>query len=353
MTARAVYRTFVLAAALVVAVGCSTSYEHLLVEEESHLKNLRQLTFGGENAEAYFSADGKKLTFQSTRDGLECDQIFTMNIDGSGVKQISTGKGRTTCSYFSPDGSRIVYASTHLGGDACPVKPKPGRKYVWKVYPTFDIFSAKPDGSDLTRLTDAEGYDAEPTFSPDGSRIVFTSSRTGDLEIWDMKPDGTDQRQLTDIPGYDGGAFYSPDGKLICFRAGRPTGAALEEYKELLKDDKVQPGKLEIYVMNADGTNIRQITNDGKANWCPFFHPSGKKIIYASNKDSKSPRKPNFDLYLVDIESGEEKRITFDGEFDGFPMFSPDGTKLVWASNRGGKVQGETNVFIADWVENP
>jgi Tol biopolymer transport system component len=317
---------------------------------EKHIRNIRQLTFGGQNAEAYFSADGKKLIFQSTRGDLGCDQIFTMNIDGTDTRRVSTGKGRTTCSYWFPDGSRIVYASTHLADENCPPPAPPPPPYVWRVYETFEIFSAKPDGSDLQRITESPGYDAEPTFAPDGSRIVFTSARSGDIEIWDMKPDGSDPRQLTKIPGYDGGPFYSPDGKRICFRASRPEGAALVKFRDLLSKGMVEPSKLEIYVMDADGKNVRQITRNGRANFCPFFHPSGKQIIYASNKDSTNRRKPNFELYLVDLESGKDERITFDEDFDGFPMFSPDGSKLVWASNRNGKVRGETNVFIADWV---
>ena len=321
------------------------------VEGERHLVNVRQLTFEGENAEAYFSGDGQQLVFQSTHGELQCDQIFVMNLDGSGRRRVSTGKGRTTCSYFSPDGKRIVYASTHLGSPDCPTPPPPPPPYVWRVYEDFDIFSESAEGGDLKRLTDAKGYDAEPTYSRDGARIVFTSARTGDLEIWDMKPDGSDQRQLTDIPGYDGGPFFSPDGKTICFRASRPKGEALEKYRGLLAKGQVEPSRLEIYVMNADGTNIRQVTSNGRANFCPFFHPSGRKLIYATNKHSKDRRKPNFDLFLIDIDSGEEERITHAPDFDGFPMFSPDGTRLVWASNRFNERPGETNVFIADWKD--
>ena len=321
------------------------------IEGEVHLKNVRQLTFEGENAEAYFSGDGNRLVFQSTHGELKCDQIFVMNLDGTGRRRVSTGKGRTTCSYFAPDGDRIVYASTHLGSPDCPPPPPPPPPYVWRVYEDFDIFSARPDGGDLRRLTDSPGYDAEPTYARDGSRIVFTSARTGDLEIWDMKPDGSDQRQLTDIPGYDGGPFFSPDGKKICFRASRPEGKDLEKYRGLLARGQVEPSHLEIYVMNADGGDIQQVTSNGRANFCPFFHPSGRKLIYATNKHSEDRRKPNFDLFLVDIESGKEERITHSEDFDGFPMFSPDGSKLVWASNRYNARRGETNVFIADWVE--
>ncbi|MEM7230542.1 MAG: hypothetical protein AAF517_00115 [Planctomycetota bacterium] len=320
--------------------------------KETHLKNIKQLTSGGENAEAYFSGDGKELIFQSKRGDLQCDQIFIMGIDGSNVRQVSTGKGRTTCSYFQPDGKRIVYASTHLGGENCPAPPPRTARgvYVWPVYEDYDIFSAEPDGSDMKRLTSTKGYDAEPTYSPDGTRIVFTSARDGDLEIYSMNADGSDQRRLTSQLGYDGGPFYSPDNKYICFRAARPkTDEAKEKYKALLADGLVQPSELEIYVMKADGSDIRQITSNGAANFCPFFHPNGKKIIYTSNH--ASPTKRGFDLFLVDIETKNEKQITFATEFDGFPMFSPDGSKIAWASNRNGKTRGETNVFIADWVE--
>ena len=317
---------------------------------ERHLGDLRQLTFGGENAEAYFSGDGRKLIFQSTRDRLGCDQIFTMNSDGSDTRMVSTGRGRTTCAYYSPDGTRIVYASTHVGDEICPEPPPPPPPYVWAVYESFDIFSARPDGSDLERLTSTRGYDAEATYSPDGRKIVFTSVRDGDLDIYSMNSDGSDQRRLTFELGYDGGPFYSPDSKRICFRASRPaTKAAKKRYRELLAQGLVQPSRLEIYVMDADGGNIRQVTNNGAANFCPFFHPSGKKIIYASNKGD--PKMRNFDLYLIDTASGEDEQITFDPTFDGFPMYSPDGSQLVWASNRNSKICGETNVFIADWVE--
>ncbi len=319
---------------------------------EVHLANIRQLTFGGENAEAYFSADGKELIFQSTRDGLGCDQIFRMKTDGSGVKMVSTGKGRTTCAYFFPDASRILYASTHLGGPDCPPVPprRPGGRYIWAIYASFDIFSAAPDGGDLRRLTDAAGYDAEATVSPDGKKIVFTSARDGDLELYTMNPDGSDQRRITRTPGYDGGAFFSPDSKRICYRASRPKeGEELKAYKDLLAQEQVEPTRLEIFVCEADGSNARQVTANGAANFCPFFHPSGRKVVYASNQADR--RGSNFDLFLVDLDGGKDEQITFDPTFDAFAMFSPDGTKLVWGSNRNaapGRAR-DTNIFIADW----
>jgi TolB protein len=328
----------------------SESQTSLALPTEKHLRNLKQLTFGGENAEAYFSSDGKQLIFQSTREGHGCDQIYTMNVDGSDVKMISTGDGRTTCSYFFPGGKRILYSSTHLGDKQCPPRPDFSRGYVWAVYPAFDIFTAKPDGSDLKQLTNTPGYDAETTITLDGKKLVFTSMRDGDLDIYTMDANGKNVRRLTNELGYDGGPFWSYDGKQIVYRAHHPkTDQEKAEYSSLLKDNLIRPSVLEIWVMNADGSNKRQVTSNGKANFGPYFFPDGKRIIFASNMDD--PRQRNFDLYKINFDGTGLERITFNDTFDGFPMFSPDGKKLVFASNRNGKTQGETNVFIADWVE--
>jgi Tol biopolymer transport system component len=328
----------------------SESQTSLALPAEKHLRNLKQLTFGGENAEAYFSADGKQLIFQSTREGHGCDQIYTMNVDGSDVRMISTGDGRTTCSYFFPGGKRILYSSTHLGDKQCPPRPDFSRGYVWAVYPAFDIFTAKPDGSDLKQLTNTPGYDAETTITLDGKKLVFTSMRDGDLDIYTMDANGKNVRRLTNELGYDGGPFWSYDGKQIVYRAHHPkTDQEKAEYSSLLKDNLIRPSVLEIWVMNADGSNKRQVTSNGKANFGPYFFPDGKRIIFASNMDD--PRQRNFDLYKINVDGTGLERITFNDTFDGFPMFSPDGKKLVFASNRNGKTQGETNVFIADWVE--
>jgi len=317
---------------------------------EKHLRNIKQLTFGGENAEAYFSADGKQLIFQSTRDGRGCDQIYTMNVDGSNVKMISNGEGRNTCSYFFPGGKRVLYSSTHLGDKQCPPRPDYSRGYVWAVYPNFDIFTANPDGSNPKQLTTTPGYDAETTITLDGKKLVFTSMRDGDLDIYSMDADGKNVKRLTNELGYDGGPFWSYDGKQIVYRAHHPkTDDAKAEYTALLKDNLIQPSVLEIWVMNADGSNKHQVTSNGKANFGPYFFPDGKRIIFASNIDD--PRGRNFDLYTINVDGSGQERITFSPAFDGFPMFSPDGKKLVFASNRNAKVQGETNVFIADWVE--
>ncbi|HKR10449.1 MAG TPA: hypothetical protein VJT15_00210 [Pyrinomonadaceae bacterium] len=328
----------------------NNSPNNLLLPNEKHLRNIKQLTFGGENAEAYFSADGKQLIFQSTRDDLGCDQIFTMNVDGSNVKMISNGEGRTTCSYFLPGNKRVVYSSTHLGDKKCPPRPDFSRGYVWAVYPSFDIFSAKADGSDLKQLTNTPGYDAETTVTLDGKKMVFTSMRDGDLDIYTMDADGKNVRRLTNELGYDGGPFWSYDGKQIVYRAHHPkTDAEKADYTGLLQQNLIRPTVLEIFVMNADGSNKRQVTSNGKANFGPYFFPDGKRIIFSSNIDDARGR--NFDLYMIKVDGAGLERITFNETFDGFPMFSPDGKKLVFASNRNAAKQGDTNIFIADWVE--
>ncbi len=321
----------------------------LRLPEERHLKNVKQLSFGGENAEAYFSADGQQVIFQSTRDGRKCDQIYTMNVDGSNVRMISTGDGRTTCSYFFPNGRRVLYSSTHLGAKECPPRPDFSKGYVWAVYPAFDIFTARPDGSDLKQLTNTPGYDAETTIARNG-KLVFTSMRDGDLEIYTMDANGKHVRRLTNELGYDGGPFWSYDGKQIVYRAYHPqTEKEKADYLALLKQNLIRPMTLEIWVMNADGSQKRQVTHNGKANFGPYFFPDGKHIIFASNMDD--PKGRNFDLYKINTDGAALERITFNETFDGFPMFSPDGKKLVFASNRNAKSPGDTNVFIADWVE--
>src|SRR5215470_5889057 len=276
--------------------------------KETHLRNIRQLTSGGENAEAYFSFDGQKIIFQSTREPYKCDQIFTMNRDGSNQKLVSTGKGRTTCGYFTPDGKRIIYASTHLGAPDCPPPADRSEGYVWAIYPTYDIFSAKPDGTDLKRLTTTDGYDAEGTISQDGKKIVFTSARDGDLEIYNMNVDGTQQRRLTHELGYDGGAWHSPDSQWIVWRASRPkTPDEVSRYKELFAKHLVMPTKLEIMVMRADGSDKRQITHNGGANFAPYFHPNGKQIIFPPNTTTAYTRTTNLNLHPVNRDgTGQE-----------------------------------------------
>ncbi|HEV8130842.1 MAG TPA: hypothetical protein VGQ81_06295 [Acidobacteriota bacterium] len=320
-----------------------------LSTREKHLKNILQLTRGGENAEAYFDFAGRRLIYQSTRPPYQCDQIFMHDLKTGGVKLLSTGKGRTTCGYFLPDGKHVIYSSTHVGSEQCPPRPSYERGYVWAIYKDYDIFEADLDGHIVRQLTRTEGYDAEATVSPNGKRIVFTSVRDGDLELYSMDLDGSNVRRLTYEPGYDGGAFYSPDSKKIVYRSSRPNSDELVRYRLLLKERLVEPRRLEIYLMDADGSNKRRVTNIGAASFAPFFHPSGKKIIFASNTNDPSGR--NFDLYLINIDGTGMEQITFNETFDGFPMFSPDGKQLVFASNRNGKQRGETNVFLADWVE--
>ena len=312
---------------------------------ERHFGAIRQLTFGGENAEAYFSRDGKRLIFQSTRGGRPCDQQYVMNVDGSGVRRVSTGFGKTTCGYFFDADRRIFFGSTHAADSACPPKPDPSKGYVWGLDP-YDIYTANDDGSNLKRLTNYGVYTAEGTLSPDGQTIVFTSLKDGDLDIYTMRIDGTNIKRLTTQPGYDGGPFFSPDGKKIVYRAWHPTDTALTNYQNLLKQRLVRPNRMEIWIMNADGSNQHQITNLGGANFAPYFTPDGSRIIFSSNY--KNPRSRNFELYLVNPDGSGLEQVTAHPEFDGFPMFSPDGKKLVWASGRSSG-EGELNLFIADW----
>ena len=318
---------------------------------ETHLTNIRQLTDGGENAEAYWSPDGSRLIFQSTRDGRTCDQQYVMNADGSGLRRVSTGTGKTTCGFFFADGRRIFFSSTHHVDSACPPRPDPSRGYVWRIDP-FDIYTADADGSNLERLTHYGTYTTEAVLSPDGRRMVFTSLKDGDLELYTMNVDGTDVRRLTNRAGYDGGAWWSPDGTQIVWRAWHPEGDALVEYRQLLAQGLVRPSRMELWVMNADGSGQRQVTALGGANFGPSWTPDGRQIIFSSN--FRNPRSRNFDLFLVaaSLEKAgpaQVEQVTTHGDFDGFPMFSPDGRQLVWGSNRNQAKVGETNVFVADW----
>jgi Tol biopolymer transport system component len=319
------------------------------IPAERHLHNIRQLTFGGQNAEAYFSPDGQSLIFQSTRDGYPCDQIYTMRIDGGGIRRVSTGSGRTTCGYYYPGGKEILFASTHRAGAQCPPKPSYDQGYVWPLYEGYEIYRANADGSNLRPLTMSPGYDAEATIAPDGL-IAFTSVRDGDIEIYTMRADGSDVRRLTYSPGPDGGPFFSWDGAHIAYRAHPlQPGAELDDYLALLKQHLFRPTKLEIYVMDRDGKNQRQLTTLNAASFAPSWTPDDKRIVFASNV--KDPGQRNFDIFIMNADGSGLEQVTFNETFDGFPMFSPDGKHLVFASNRNGKVEGETNVFIADWVE--
>ncbi|MBK8449610.1 MAG: PD40 domain-containing protein [Saprospiraceae bacterium] len=326
---------------------------------EKHLKNVKQLTFGGNNAEAYWSFDGKMLVFQSDNPawGAECDQIyyFNPNLDDLSKNKphyISRRGGRTTCSYFMPGDSMIIFASTHRDTSACPPVPErtTGGKYVWPIYSSFDIYVADLKGNLKKQLTNIAGYDAEATVSPKGNKIIYTALRQGDLNLWIMDIDGKNKKQITFLPGYDGGAFFSPDGNSIVFRASRPKDSeARKEYYELLQKGLVQPTEMEIFTCNLQGGNYHQVTNLGKANWAPFYHPSGKKIIFSSNH--AAPKGYQFNLYLINLDGTGLEQITFDSVFDSFPMFSPDGKRLVWASNRNNGGTHDTNLFMAEWVD--
>ncbi|TNE30529.1 MAG: hypothetical protein EP346_03475 [Bacteroidetes bacterium] len=335
----------------------ATAVSYIHYPQEKHLANVRQLTWGGDNAEAYFSFDGTMLTFQSNNSawGLECDHIFAFdwNSDSATLTKptrISSGLGRTTCAYFLPGDTTILYASTFAGDSACPPVPDRSEGYVWPVYNTFDIYVSNLKGEVIDTLVEGPGYDAEATVSPMGDKIVFTSDRSGDLELYTCDIDGSNVQQITSGLGYDGGAFFSPDGKKLIFRSSRPkTEAEIEHYTSLLKQGLVEPMEMELYTCNVDGTELTKITDLGRANWAPFFHPSGEKVIFSSNHSSDKVYK--FNLFMLDLNTDEVEQITYDGVFDAFPMFSPDGKKLVFASNRNNGGDHSTNLFIADWVE--
>jgi len=323
---------------------------------EKHLSNIRQLTFGGDNAEAYFSFDNSKLCLQVTNptQSIPCDQIYMIDLNDKAEKpalnRISNGKGRTTCAYFLPGNKEILYASTHEAADSCPPPPKPRTdgKYLWPIYNTFDIYVSDLQGKPVRKLTNHPGYDAEATVSPKGDKIVFTSDRSGDLELYTMNIDGSEVKQITFGLGYDGGAFFSPDGSKLVFRASRPkTPEEIAEYKQLLSEGLVAPTNMEIYTCNVDGSDLKQITSLGKANWAPFYHPSGKKIMFSSNH--ASTRGYSFQLYMVNLDGTGLEQITAESNFNAFPMFSFDGKKLVFSSNRNNNGTRDTNVFIADW----
>lgn len=331
----------------------------LTYSDEKHFKNVIQLTTGGDNAEAYFGFDGKHVVFQRTNpaEGIECDRIFYGKLpetkeDRFEYKLVSTGTGRTTCSYLMPDGKHVMYSSTHLGSKECP--PTPDReklkKYVWPIYDTYDIFIADLEGNITKQLTNTPGYDAEPVISPKGDKVIFTSTRNGDLDLYTMNLDGTNVKQITTELGYDGGAWFSPDGTKIVWRASRPkTEQEVKEYKDLLAQGLVMPTNMEVFVADADGSNVKQITDLGNANWAPNWMPDGERIIFASNHEYE--RGFPFNLYIINQDGSGLEKISHDGGFDAFPMFSPDGKRLLFSSNRNNHGTRETNMFIADWVE--
>ncbi len=358
------------ASTLLVIASCNNSsklttttdlaVDTLRYPEESHLKNVQQLTFGGDNAEAYWSFDGKYLVFQRTnpKEGINCDQIFVGRVptkpgEKFTYKMVSTGKGRTTCAYFTKDGKHIIYASTHLGSEDCPPVPdrsKYGNKYIWPLYSSYDIFMADLDGKIVKQLTNSKQYDAEATLSPDGKKMIYTSTKDGDIELYIMDLKTGAEQRITNTLGYDGGAWFSPDGTKLIWRASRPkTETEIKEYKELLAENMVAPTNMEVWVANADGSNAKQVTSYGQANWAPTYMPDSKRIIFASNHEYK--RGFPFNLYTINEDGTNLQKVSRDKGFDAFPMFSPNGKKIVFSSNRNNGGTRDTNVFIADWVE--
>ncbi len=337
--------------------SCKENSNSLIYEDELNFKSIRQVTFGGDNAEAYWSNDDKQLIFQSNNNNwnLECDQMFLMNssdtFDETVPKMVSTGLGRTTCSYFLPDNKHFIYASTHEKDKNCPEVPlrKEG-KYVWPIYDSFDIYISDLEGNIKEKLTNQIGYDAEATVSPNGDKIVFTSTRNGDLDLYTMNIDGSDVKQITFELGYDGGAFFSPDGSKLIFRSSRPKNEKeIKEYKELLSQGLVQPTEMELFICDSNGDNLRQLTDLGNANWSPIFHPSGKKVLFSSNYEAE--RGFPFNLYMIDLDGKNLTRITHGETFDAFPVFSNDGKKLAFSSNRNNNGTRDTNLFIAEWKD--
>jgi len=355
------FRIFLLFMFLIVFVQINLrGQDSLRYAEESHFQNIRQLTFGGDNAEAYWSYDGKSLVFQRTslKDGIPCDQIFIGRVPENPAAPfefnlVSTGKGRTTCAFFTKDNQHIIYASTHLASSDCPPVPdraKYGNKYIWPLYRSYDIFKADLNGKIVKQLTNSPFYDAEATLSPDGKKMIYTSTKDGDIELYIMELQTGKEKRITYELGYDGGAWFSPDGKKIIWRASRPkTEAAINEYKELLAQDLVAPTNMEVWVANVDGSDAKQVTNFGQANWAPTFMPDSKRIIFASNHEYK--RGFPFNLYTINGDGSNLQKVSRDKGFDAFPMFSPDGKRIVFASNRNNGGTRDTNVFIADWVE--
>jgi TolB protein len=342
------------------AVDLTTTDDTLQYSDEKHFKNIRQLTFGGDNAEAYWSFNGKYVIFQRTNPkiGLNCDQIFIGKVPTRPqeiflTKMVSSGKGRTTCSYFLKDGRHIIYASTHLGADTCPPLPdrsKMGNRYIWPLYNSYDIFMADTSGKIVKRLTTAKGYDAEGTLSPDGKKMIYCSDKNGDLDLYIMDLKTGKEKQVTHTLGYDGGAWFSPDGKKIVWRASRPkTEVEVKDYKDLLSQGFVAPTSMEVFIADADGSNAKQITNLGQANWAPNFTPDSKHIIFCSNHEYK--RGFPFNMYLIDLDGNGLEKVSRDKGFDAFPMFSPNGRQIIFASNRNNGGTHDTNLFIADWVE--
>ena len=317
-------------------------------KEGRYLRNIRQVTFGFPRAgEGYFSPDGKEIVYQAYPIGYPFYQIYTQRLDEKKPRRISPGRGRTTCSYFSPDGKLILFASAHTNPDLERIELEArrreaaggARRYEWSFDPYMDIYVCRRDGTGLRRLTDAPGYDAEGSYSSDGKKIVFTSTRDGDPDLYVMDADGSNVRQLTNAPGYDGGPFFSPDNRWVIFRS-----------------DRQKEHMLQLYAVSADGKHEVQLTDDLETiNWAPYFHPSGRYIIWARADYSRGPRLANFDLFTMEIDydadefrGGQVTRITYHPKADVLPVFSPDGKKLMWTSTR--TQDGSSQLWIADWL---
>ena len=315
--------------------------------ESKHLANLRQVTIGLPRAgEGYFSPDGSHIVYQAYPIGYPFYQIYVQKLDERVPRLLSTGRGRTTCAYFTPDGKSILFSSSHTDPNieqtelkAREEAAKGGRRrYQWDFDPHMDIYTINFDGTGLKRITDAEGYDAEGSYSADGKQIVFTSTRDGDPDLFIMNADGSEVRQLTNVDGYDGGPFFSPDGRWVVFRSDR------------LKKDMLQ-----IYMISVDGKTEVQLTDNlDHVNWCPYFHPSGKYIVWAGADYSTG--RGTFHLWTRDLTwdtgkpvGGPVTQITSSDAQDVLPVFSPDGTKLMWtATNRA--ADKSSQLFIADWL---
>ncbi|NQV29761.1 MAG: PD40 domain-containing protein [Candidatus Marinimicrobia bacterium] len=335
-------------------IACSTQQEVIIVKQPFGLSNVEQLTFVGDNGEAYWGPKGEEIIFQSKRDGNACDKIYIMNADGSNQRMVSPDVGAHTCSYFSIDKERIIFASTFGVVDSCPPRPKPqGNKYLWSLFP-YDIYSSKPDGTDLVRIRENAGYDAEPTVSYLTGKVIFTSEIDDDLELFTMNIDGSDVNRLTNHLGYDGGPYFSPDAQKIVWRAWYPeTPEDTLRWQENMALNQVEAVPLDIYSMDADGKNIIRLTNNGATNWAPSWHPNGRQVVFSSNMDDWNDEVKayghNFELYMINLDGSGLVRLTNNTFFDSFPMFSPDGKSMAFASNRDAENPRATHIFKAEW----
>lgn len=299
--------------------------------EAKCLTNMHQLTFssmGFEKAgEAYFSPDGKTILFQAVPTGEKEYQIYSMNLEEGTPRMVSTGKGACTCAYFRPDGQRIIFASSHAGPESVKEEPADGR-YKWDLTPYMNIYDANPDGSDLQALTSGPAYHAECAYAPSGDNIVYASNEDGAMNLYTMDADGSNVRQITHTDYcYNGGPFFSPDGGQIIFRA-----------------DRDRPDYLQIYVINSDGTIERQLTTNEAVNWAPYWHPEGKVIAYATSLHGHR----QYEIYLMNVETQAQYRLTYNPTFDGLAVFSNDGKQLMWTSKRSS--DNTCQIFIADFT---